>query len=38
MPTLSITTNIPKYKVPSTFLTDASKLVSQILQTPELVS
>ncbi|KAF0765425.1 macrophage migration inhibitory factor-like [Aphis craccivora] len=36
MPTLSITTNIPKYKVPSTFLTDASKLVSQILQTPEL--
>ncbi|CAI6365759.1 unnamed protein product [Macrosiphum euphorbiae] len=36
MPTLSITTNIPKYKIPSTFLADASKLVSQVLQTPEL--
>jgi len=38
MPTLSITTNIPKYKIPSTFLADASKVISQVLQTPELVS
>lgn len=38
MPTLSITTNVPKYKIPSTFLADTSKLVSQVLQTPEQVS
>ncbi|KAL5240739.1 hypothetical protein ACI65C_008149 [Semiaphis heraclei] len=36
MPTLSIITNLPKYKIPSTFLADTSKLVSQTLQTPEL--
>ncbi|KAL4142450.1 hypothetical protein QTP88_004905 [Uroleucon formosanum] len=35
MPTLSITTNVPKYKISSTVLADLSKLVSQILQTPE---
>lgn len=38
MPILSISTNLPKHKVPSTFLDDASKLVSQILKIPELVS
>lgn len=38
MPILSISTNLPKHKVPITFLDDASKLVSQILNTPELVS
>ncbi|XP_026808799.1 macrophage migration inhibitory factor-like [Rhopalosiphum maidis] len=36
MPTISITTNIPKYKIPSTFLAETSKLISQTLQTPEL--
>ncbi|XP_050431118.1 macrophage migration inhibitory factor homolog isoform X7 [Adelges cooleyi] len=35
MPTLSLITNVPKYKVPASFLSDASKLVSEILKTPE---
>jgi len=38
MPTISLTTNVPKYKIPSTLLADLSKLISQTLQTPELVS
>lgn len=38
MPILSISTNVPKHKIPLTFLDDASKLVSQILKTPESVS
>ncbi|XP_025197732.1 macrophage migration inhibitory factor-like [Melanaphis sacchari] len=36
MPTFSIVTNVPKHKIPSTFLADASKFVSEVLQTPEL--
>lgn len=38
MPTLSIITNLPKHKVPTDFLENASKVVSEILETPELVS
>ncbi|VVC24839.1 Macrophage migration inhibitory factor,Tautomerase/MIF superfamily [Cinara cedri] len=36
MPTLSIVTNLPKNQIPPNFLANASKLVSQILKTPEL--
>lgn len=38
MPIFSISTNLPRHKIPSTFLDDVSKLVSQILKTPERVS
>lgn len=38
MPTFNVITNLPKHKVPSTFLSDASKVVSKLLSVPELVS